>query len=200
MPALTIGDLPRTPFVALPATTTVAAARRQAGADRLVVITTAADLPTGILTQDFLPRLATPESPLAAFTELAFSVTLTTADTPLITIIQAMIGDKNLRWHILLQDDTIAGVVAPKTLFAVAEQGTDAQALFEALKKGVLNMRAVLAGDPLAPAPSLCYRCPLDATHRLAPEEVQQRDALHRVRCPLDNSIMVAENPCRTGG
>ncbi|MFZ1405483.1 MAG: hypothetical protein WAW03_20515 [Anaerolineae bacterium] len=200
MSALIIGDLPGTPFVALPATTTVAAARRQAGADRLVVITTAAGLPTGILTQDYLPRLATTQSALTDFAELAFSVTLTTPDTSVETIIRAMVNDKNLRWHVILQEDAIAGVVAPKVLFDAAEQLAGVEALLDALAKGNLNLRNVLPGDPLAPAPSLCYRCPLDTTHRLAPEEVQQRDALHRVRCPSDNSIMVAENPCRTGG
>lgn len=200
MPALTIGELPHTPFVALPAAASVAAARQQAGRERVVVITTPAGLPTGILTQELLSRLATAQSALADFAELAFSVTLTAPDTAVAPIIRAMVNDKNLRWHVLLQGDVIAGVVAPTALFNAAEQLAGAEALLDALAKGNLDLRHVLPGDPLTPTPSLCYRCPLDSTHRLAPEEVQLRDALNRVRCPTDHSIMVAENPCRTGG
>ena len=102
-----------------------------------------------------------------------------------------------------------------ETLLAQAESGDDPHVqileilgedearreLIQALlEEGDSEMRNTLGlyGNPFTHDTDICYLCSEDGGHYVAPDDVEERDALDRALCPTHHVPMKSEKPCPT--
>ena len=205
MPNRPIRELADLNFTIVARTQSLAQVRESLGYGQTVVVVDDADgYPLYVLSE---------ETVMAMEEEGDFSVpraewprpTLTDVETPVQTVLVAMVADAGIRWQLLYDENEIVGVVSPQHLFAVAAQlprsrgeaGWPAAISSLGLPKAAGAMRAMAAGRAYPLPPGLCFRCPGDGDpHRLKPGGVN-RSVAGLPLCPTHDLRLAAENPCR---
>lgn len=176
-------------FVLVSVNSTVDEARAAAPLGHVAVVMQGA-LPVGVLTEDRLLDLEEAQQPLSHYAGRFLTPTLTPPDTPLADILQGLSFGPSVRWHVVVQEDKVLGVIAPDVLFGVlsewvqrppAQMPEPLRTLIDQLSATSLSSMLKLPGDPLQPKPTLCCLCPgsnpphrpewyeIDYTDRLSP-------------------------------
>lgn len=180
--------------------------RQAVGLGQTIIVIDNDGYPLGLLTEDMLAGLQTMDRPLGTQIQAMSLPTLTEPDTPLYTIWQGMLSDTAIRWHIVLDQGQIVGVVSPTTLFdALAQQKgfTDPSMpeflrQFLSLGSGVsLGEVSNLAGELFTKPVDLCFRCPGPPPHRLGKEKAVHTPVGMPI-CPDHTGVrLTPENPCQ---
>jgi hypothetical protein len=184
----TIDSVEKTGFQALPAQTTAddAYARTPPG-QAIVVLEAPAGRPLGVIPPARVNTLAGSTLALAEHRALWRPPTIVLPSTPVTDVLQAMLGDKSIRWQVILRGPEVIGLVSPDDLFALSRRATPT---------GDLLLAESVYGDPLTKPSGLCYQCTTEPEHHFAPERVEKRNADGQALCPCDGSVMHGTFDC----
>ena len=153
-------------------------------------------LPRGVIPPDALQALARAgaDQPVQAYQQLWLPPTLTHLDAALSILLAARDYSPFIRWHVVADGQSIIGVVSPVQLPRPALDKA-----YDETRDVTRSFGDSLFGDPIAPPPSLCYRCTAATAHHISPEVVEEFDVRGYALCPNHRTIMLAENPCQRG-
>ena len=188
MANLTVADLPPTPFRTFTADTSAVTARAAAQSNEAILIQTADGRPLGVIPPEDVAQLTNPTLHLTDYRHLWRPLTYVLASTLIDDVLRAMNFDKQVRWLVVLQGQTVVRVLSPKALFA------------EAYSKGLLLTDTFLSGaiygDPVSEPSGLCYQCTAEPAHIIPPAWVKDRTVDGQALCPCDGSPMHVTFAC----
>lgn len=192
-------------FALVPAGSTVEAAHAAVPLG-FVAVVMQGNLPVGVLTEDRLLGLEEARRPLTQYAERFFTPTLTHPDTPLTDILQGMNFSPSVRWHVVVEDGQVLGVLDPNVLFRVLSQWQQRpppwlpeplQTLFRELSALTLGTLLKLPGDPIQPEPEICGVCPAtNPPHALKPRDLDYTNVLQPTCKTHRGTAIVWLNPC----
>ncbi len=180
----TIDSLQKTGFLVLPAQMAAGDAYVQTQPGQAIIVLQApGGRPLGVIPPAQVTALAGSKLPLAEHRALWRPPTFVLPTTPVADVLQAMLGDKSIRWQVILRGPEVIGLVSPDALFALSRR-------LESTGDASLPLDKSVYGDPLTKPSGLCYLCTAEPAHHIAPERVEDRNADDQALCPCDGSVM----------
>lgn len=187
MPDNVLTPLVSREFVLVASDSTVEAARAVVPFGYVAVVMRGA-LPAGVLTEDRLLGMEEAQQPLSHYAGRFLTPTLTPPGTALTDILLGLLYGPSVRWHLVVAEGEVLGVIAPGVLFALLAQWQQQppawlpQPLRTVLDQwNTLSLGSLfkLAGDPIQPQPRICGVCPAtDPPHALQSHELDYQDPL----------------------
>jgi hypothetical protein len=184
----TIDQLIRTAMSVVPLDETVAEGYKRLPPGGVLVVVDDRARPVVVLTEALLARLPDRSQRLDRYRGQFAPPALTLKGTSLASILQGLLFDKMIDWHIVFDGEQIVGVLHPDDLL-------DAMPDLGGTTFGACSAESTLpAVDSTAAPPELDYVCYHAQSHYLAPDEVA-RDGDGYALCPLHHARMAAQNP-----
>ena len=203
-----IDELMEKVVLVLPVTTSIQATRPQVQNSQPVVVSGSDGYPLGIVTPALWASWPDSAGTFADQLEQLLVPVLTASHTPLMIIVSGIDFAQALPWHVVMENDSVIGVVSPDAMLHALAQWMQAkekstwlsatvlEQLNALLSYGTLIMKG-LPGNPILPRAAICYRCPgAGQPHRVNQDEVA-RSLAGNPLCPVHvGTRVVPTNPC----